>query len=211
MVFLMFGKPEFVNHAPVAALTVSPLIGYAPLEVTFDARGTTDEDEPDDVLRYRFDFDGDGQWDTEFDIQPLVVHTMEVAGNFVARVEVVDQGGESSEASAEQELEVAAPLEEGDLTVNVLVDSNRDGLVDELDVAHFGVRLLDLPRQVSFRGHIRPGRIRQRSRVSCRRAHLGIDDRQQELCRPIRRSNAPGNAPATQSERPSQDAGHLFT
>ncbi len=56
--------------------------------VTFDASGSTDPD--GDALQYRWDFDGDGTWDTDFSTDPTASHTWTDDYTGTAIVEVTD-------------------------------------------------------------------------------------------------------------------------
>ena len=80
--------------APVAAVTVSPLSGAAPLAVTADASASTD---PVAISTYTFDF-GDG---TVVGPQSgaTASHTYTAGGNYTLRVTVTDAAGASSSAS----------------------------------------------------------------------------------------------------------------
>jgi len=49
------------NHQPTAALTVDPAEGDAPLTVTLDASESHDPDGP--LVKYEWDWEGDGVWD----------------------------------------------------------------------------------------------------------------------------------------------------
>jgi parallel beta-helix repeat protein len=76
------------NQAPVAALSVAPATGNAPVTVTADASGSTDPD--GSVVSYRFDF-GDGAF---LGPQPgaIVTHAY-AAGNWSLAVTVTDNQG----------------------------------------------------------------------------------------------------------------------
>ena len=50
------------NQPPAAVVTATPVSGNAPLQVTFDATGSTDPD-PGDILSYQWDFTNDGTVD----------------------------------------------------------------------------------------------------------------------------------------------------
>ena len=124
---------EQENRAPEAVLHVSPLSGVLPLEVQLDASGSSDAD--GDPLRYRFDFDGDGQWDTEFGSTATVARTFSTAGEYLSRVEVQDDQGESDIATGDSVVVSEPQLPGGELLVNILVDANRDGVLSPADEA----------------------------------------------------------------------------
>jgi glucose/arabinose dehydrogenase len=81
------------NHVPVPALTARPTSGDPPLTVTFDGRGSSDED-AGDVLRFAWDLDGDGLFDDG--AEPVVTHTFTDQGVKVARLRVTDSTGASA-------------------------------------------------------------------------------------------------------------------
>jgi glucose/arabinose dehydrogenase len=85
------------NHVPIPAVTASPTSGDPPLTVTFDGRGSSDED-PGDVLRYAWDLDGDGLFDDG--AEPVVTHTFTDAGVKVGRLRVTDSTGSSAVGQA---------------------------------------------------------------------------------------------------------------
>ena len=77
------------NAAPNALAAADPTYGALPLEVDFDATGSTDPN-ASDTLTYEWDFDGNGTTDSTA-AQPT--HTYNTAANFTARLTVRDQGG----------------------------------------------------------------------------------------------------------------------
>ncbi len=88
-----------IDLPPQASYQVSPgpdslMIGRA---VTFDASSSTDTESPLARLTFRWDFDGDGAYDTEFASSPTAVHTYETAGVYVPAVEARDERGRTAD------------------------------------------------------------------------------------------------------------------
>ena len=77
------------NQAPNAVAQATPTYGALPLDVTFDATGSSDPN-ASDTLEYAWDFDNNGTTDSTA-AQP--VHRYETAGNVTARLTVRDPGG----------------------------------------------------------------------------------------------------------------------
>ncbi|MBZ0156005.1 MAG: VWA domain-containing protein [Alphaproteobacteria bacterium] len=82
---------------PVASLAASPLNPYVGDTVSFDAAASTDESGA--ALSYRFDFNGDGQWDTDWSSSGTASHTYTEKGTYNTRVEVRDSDGLTSLAN----------------------------------------------------------------------------------------------------------------
>jgi glucose/arabinose dehydrogenase len=66
--------PSGANRPPVAVATATPQSGSAPLNVQFDASGSTDPD-AGDTLAYEWDLDGDGQYDDSTSVNPTRTYT----------------------------------------------------------------------------------------------------------------------------------------
>ena len=77
---------------PVASIAAAPLGGQAPLEVTFSAAGSSDEDGT--ITSYAWDF-GDGGTSADVD----VVHTYADVGTYTATLTVTDDFGNTAAAS----------------------------------------------------------------------------------------------------------------
>ena len=86
-------EEEPPNNAPIAYISASPRSGIVPLEVQFDASGSTDPDE--DELSYSWEF-GDGT--AGENAGPEAEHLYSEEGTYLARVTVTDEGGLSSSA-----------------------------------------------------------------------------------------------------------------
>jgi len=77
------------NAAPNAVAGATPTYGPLPLEVDFDATGSTDPN-TSDTHTYAWDFDGNGTTDST---SATPTHTYNTAGTFNAQLTVRDQGG----------------------------------------------------------------------------------------------------------------------
>lgn len=83
------------NTPPVADFTVDPPQGVVGTLFFFDPISSSDAEDSDAWLLVRFDFDGDGVWDTSWDnpTNPPARHTYTRAGTYQAKLEVQDTGG----------------------------------------------------------------------------------------------------------------------
>lgn len=77
------GAPE-----PNVVVTTTPSKGVAPVAVTFDATGSNDPDDPRATLTARFDFDGDGTFETGPLTELAADFVYEVAGTYKPIVEI---------------------------------------------------------------------------------------------------------------------------
>jgi len=82
---------------PTADLSVSPTNPYVGDNINFDASGSTDDRTT--YLEYRFDFDGDGNWDTSWSYNTTETYSFPTKGTYNARVEVMDEDGLTSLAN----------------------------------------------------------------------------------------------------------------
>jgi protein-arginine deiminase len=114
------------NTAPTALLSYSPGDGNAPLGVNFDASGSNDPDQDAATLEVRFDFEGDGTFDTEYAAAKLGSHTFNTAGEYFPTVEVRDRAGAIGTFRAQAPLVIR-------FGANLAADTNRDGKIDDAD------------------------------------------------------------------------------
>ncbi len=77
-----------VNRAPVAALSATPTSGTIATTFTFNAGASTDPD--GDTLKYRFDWENDGTYDTALSTTASLTHKYTSKGTKTVRVEVSD-------------------------------------------------------------------------------------------------------------------------
>jgi glucose/arabinose dehydrogenase len=99
------------NRAPTARAEASPTFGEAPLEVGFDASGSTDPDEGD-TLTYAWDLDGDGEFDDSTEEFPRVTYP---AGPHDVSLRVTDQRGASHDDTVR--------INSGETPPNVTIDA----------------------------------------------------------------------------------------
>ncbi len=86
---VMLGGCSLAPH-PVAVATAAPSLGYAPLEVAFDASASSTPS--DRIASYTWDF-GDGQAASD----PMVDHTFTAKGTHLVVLEIVDSDGSTAQ------------------------------------------------------------------------------------------------------------------
>jgi sugar lactone lactonase YvrE len=86
------------NQPPTARLEVSPSAPLTRRPVVFDARTSSDDRDPLEVLQFRWDLDGDGAFDTPWTNTLAVTRSYIVPGDYRVAVEVRDSWGETNRA-----------------------------------------------------------------------------------------------------------------
>ncbi|MDD4645206.1 MAG: FISUMP domain-containing protein [Bacteroidales bacterium] len=79
--------------APQPSFTISPASGNLRVEFVFDAGQTKDDEDSLNTLKFRWDWDGNGVYDTEYSDQPLIKHMFSAPGLYNTTVEVADPKG----------------------------------------------------------------------------------------------------------------------
>jgi uncharacterized protein (TIGR02145 family) len=87
------------NTSPTAFLSVDPPEGTTDTRFMFDASGCRDEGTNPNDLEVRWDFDGDGTWDTVFNSAKIVFHQFTEAGTYTVILEVADSNGQTDTIS----------------------------------------------------------------------------------------------------------------
>ncbi len=85
-------EPEDVNTKPIANFIVSPDSGVVGTEFSFDASASSDAEDVIDSLKVRWDFDNDGNFETEWSLEKTAVYKYEEVGTFSVKLEVKDCG-----------------------------------------------------------------------------------------------------------------------
>lgn len=86
-------KKEDNQKGPVASFIVDPPEGPFTTIFLFDASETENEGEDPEDLRVRWDFNGDGIWDTDYSRNKLRNHKFDKHGNFRVVMEAVNKMG----------------------------------------------------------------------------------------------------------------------
>ena len=87
------GCDKGYDTPPTALFTVSPSSGTTSANFVFDASGSTDNEDPTSDLQVRWDFDGDGSWDTNWDTNKTENHQYSSENTYTAKLEVKDTEG----------------------------------------------------------------------------------------------------------------------
>src|SRR2546425_12492118 len=96
------------NWPPGPSFTVSPSSGLAPTVFKVDASSSWDREDPTSLLKVRWDWDGDGTWDTPWSLNKTADHQYPTPGTYTIRLEAMDTGGLTGEMTAK--VTVVAPL-----------------------------------------------------------------------------------------------------
>ncbi len=81
------------NNPPIASFTYSPGEVYTCTQVTFDASSSSDIEDPVSALQVRWDWENDGNFDTDLSTQKTAQHRFNSAGVKTVRLEVQDTDG----------------------------------------------------------------------------------------------------------------------
>jgi PKD repeat protein len=88
-----------VNAAPTASFTVNPSAGSTATTFAFNAGTSQDNETAVGALQVRWDWNGDGTYDTAWSINKTATHTYPAVGTYAATVQVRDAGGLTDTAS----------------------------------------------------------------------------------------------------------------
>ena len=82
--------PPVENKAPVADFSISPQTGNTDTLFTFDASASYDEETPAAELEVRWDWQNDGDWDTDYTTEKTHQRKFEVQGDYTIALQVRD-------------------------------------------------------------------------------------------------------------------------
>ncbi|HUT02753.1 MAG TPA: PKD domain-containing protein [bacterium] len=94
-----------MNSPPVACFTYAPQTGNTATEFSFDASCSSDPDGTFSTLKFRWDFDGDGTFDTSYMSSPTITHQFAAPGTWTVILEVIDAPGDTDTAQKDVDVE----------------------------------------------------------------------------------------------------------
>ena len=84
--------PPSANAPPTADFGWTPMSGDASTVFMFTAQVTDDRDQPK-MIQVRWDWTGDGTWDTDWSTTKTATHTFSSPGDYTVVVQAIDSGG----------------------------------------------------------------------------------------------------------------------
>lgn len=87
------------NSPPWPSLIVDQYRGNKKTVFSFDASGTKDDEDSVSLLKYRWDWENDETWDTDFSSEPYNSHMYQDTGIYLAIVEAKDTSGLTAQMS----------------------------------------------------------------------------------------------------------------
>src|SRR5439155_132663 len=84
--------PPPANSPPSVDFTWTPTSGDTATVFTFTAQVSDDHDQPS-AIQVRWDWNGDGTWDTSWSTTKTATHTFGSAGDYTVVVRAIDSGG----------------------------------------------------------------------------------------------------------------------
>jgi len=81
------------NQPPNAVFTTNREGGNISTQFRFDVWGCRDQETPPSGLLVRWDWEGDGTWDTELSLEKVYYKIFSIAGEYDVTVEITDEGG----------------------------------------------------------------------------------------------------------------------
>lgn len=92
---------DYANTPPVAAFTLSADTALIGGIIAFDPSHSYDNHDRLDSLSFRWDWESDGIWDTEYSHEPLASHSYDSSGTYLITLQVMDTKNATAEVSHE--------------------------------------------------------------------------------------------------------------
>lgn len=84
--------------SPVTADAGGPYTGYVGVAITFDGSGSSSTG--GDITGYKWDWDNDGTWDTDYLTSETTTHSFSAVGEYTITLKVIDENSETDEDTA---------------------------------------------------------------------------------------------------------------
>ncbi len=120
LILLLLCECSKDTYPPIARLTAFPTVADTTFSFEFSGSGSSDDNTYFEGLQFRWDFETDGIWDTNFQYQSVAVFQFKSSGLKTVTMEVKDSGNKSSKTSLRVEVKSANQW------VDTLIDP-RDG------------------------------------------------------------------------------------
>jgi len=104
-------KTISTNTEPTASFETDFVSSTVETTFNFDASTCADEQDETSDLQVRWDFDGDGSWDTNYSTTKTVSHRFYTAGNYSVVLEVMDSQGAIGNISKELSVALYDPAD----------------------------------------------------------------------------------------------------
>ena len=117
------------DEDPIVNFEISPRIGHYSQEFTFDASASRDVESRDHELEFRWDFDDDGNWDTEWLFKAVAKHYYSERRIYTVCLQVRDNSGNTTIGKRQVETTLlnlkglAVDARDGEEYSTVLIDS----------------------------------------------------------------------------------------
>ena len=96
LIVISCSKDEEAPQLPYASFKINPEEGFVGTEFTFNASESHAVTGGCSTLEYKWDYDGDGNWDTEYSDSVIKKHIYTKAGDFKPTLEIKDCDGWSN-------------------------------------------------------------------------------------------------------------------
>ena len=134
------------NTTPTAAFTVNPSSGTTDTSFEFDASGCADNEDNTSVLQVRWDWDNDGNYETNFSTTKISNHKYDNPGIYTIGMEVKDSDELTDSVTKSVEVQQA-------ITVIAIPDANFESLLrDILNIPTGDITNIDLATIISLDG-----------------------------------------------------------
>jgi len=121
---------EIFNSAPTALFSITPNEGSTSTIFMLDANGCTDNENETSELMVRWDWENDGNWDTNYDTLKVITHQFNSPSNYTVALKVIDT--EAFEDSITKSLEVSAECG-ASITEDIILNADLECSTNDYD------------------------------------------------------------------------------
>lgn len=93
-------RPDEDNTPPRAVFSISPSVGDSTTAFVLEGGKSSDAEDINQFLEFRWDLNNDSIWDTDFDSYPSLIQHFSIPGKYLVRMEVRDRYGLTDQAMA---------------------------------------------------------------------------------------------------------------